>query len=229
MPETVTAPGATTPVPAPETPPEVTVVKAGPSALFKKLQKVRAAFALEEVKKTGRNDFSKYDYFELSDFLPRAQVLFDDVGLCPVITFALDRTYAIMSVYDVDSPEYPLVIQSPMGKSEMKGANDSQNVGMAQTYVRRYLYMTLLELSEHDATEDTNNVPEIQVLIDGITKLAKRIMARDAGLKPKVAAAIRAVIGTSKYDTLKAGDEDKARAVIAALEALEEGLKEEQA
>ena len=228
MPENMNMAQLNTPA-AVDVPPEASVLCAGPASLFKKLQQVRAAFALEEVKKTGRNDFSKYDYFELSDFLPRAQVLFNGVGLCPVITFALDRTYAVMSVYDVDSPEYPLIIQSPMGKSEMKGANDSQNVGMAQTYVRRYLYMTLLELSEHDASEDTNSVPEIQTLISQITACARRIMAKDAGLKPRVAAAIRAVIGTSKYDTLKAGDEDKARSVIAALEALEEGLKEEKA
>ena len=197
-------------------------------SLFRKLQKVRAAFAKEEVKKSGRNDFSKYNYFELSDFLPRAQILFEEVGLCPVITFSLDRAHAVMSVYDVEDPEYPLIITSPMGKSDLKGANDSQNVGVAQTYVRRYLYMTLLELSEHDATEENTTTPEIQVLIGEITKLVKQIIAlNEKTMKPKVAAAIRGVINTAKYDTLKVGDEDKAKAVISALEALLEKAKEE--
>lgn len=192
-----------------------------PGSLLKKLQQVRALFAQDDVKKTGRNDFSKYDYFELSDFLPTAQARFNDVGICPIVTFAPDRSSATMYVYDVDASSSPVVITSPMGKTELKGTHDAQNVGAMETYVRRYLYMTLLELSEHDAVEENGTAQEIDVLISQITKLVNSILAKSPAAKPNIATAIRSVIKTAKYDTLKAGDEEKAKAIIAELKKLE--------
>lgn len=192
-----------------------------PGSLLRKIQQVRALFAQDDVKKTGRNDFSKYDYFELSDFLPTAQIRFNDVGVCPIVIFAPDRSSATMYVYDMDASSAPIVITSPMGKTELKGAHDAQNVGAMETYVRRYLYMTLLELSEHDAVEETGTAAEIDVLISQITKLVNSILAKSPAAKPNIATAIRSVIKTAKYDTLKAGDEEKAKAIIAELEKLE--------
>ena len=41
--------------------------------LYQKLQKVRVELQNSKLKKSGKNTFSKYEYFELGDFLPKVK------------------------------------------------------------------------------------------------------------------------------------------------------------
>ena len=80
-------------------------------SVHQKLMDVRLAMQSIEIKKSGKNTFSGYSYFELADFLPVAQVEFEKVGLCPVISYGVEL--AEMHIYSVDSDEW-LVVTSPM-------------------------------------------------------------------------------------------------------------------
>ena len=103
-----------------------------------------------ELRKSGHNKFAGYQYFELGDFLPHVQAIFEHVGLCDVITFT--ETVATMTVYDIEDGS-SVVFTSPMGSAQLKGCHEVQNIGAVETYQRRYLYVSALAIVEHDALD----------------------------------------------------------------------------
>jgi len=119
--------------------------------IYKKLNDARIKFHKLSLRKTGHNKFSDYHYFELADFLIPAIQVFDLEGLCAVISFTKET--ATMTIYDVEKPQDQIVITSPMGTANLKGCHEVQNIGAVETYQRRYLWMSALEIVEHDALD----------------------------------------------------------------------------
>jgi hypothetical protein len=102
------------------------------------------------MKKSGQNKFAGYSYFELGDFIPHVQTIFNDLGLCGVVTFSTE--YAQLCITDTDDGTV-IVITSPMAEANLKGAHPIQNLGAVLSYQRRYLWMAALELVEGDAVD----------------------------------------------------------------------------
>lgn len=126
-------------------------------SVYKKLQKARIKLQNTALKKTGRNKFAGYEYFELGDFLPAIQNICDEMGLCGVISYTNDM--AFLNIYDVET-EGCIVFSSPMSRAELKGCHDVQNLGAVQTYLRRYLWTAAFEIVEHDALDATTGAHE---------------------------------------------------------------------
>ena len=118
--------------------------------VYKKLVEVRNELQTMPLSKSGHNKFAGYKYFELGDFLPAIQGLFQKHGLCDVISF--DQNIAVMNIYDVDDGSF-VTFTSPMGSAQLKGCHEVQNIGAVETYQRRYLYVTALAIVEHDALD----------------------------------------------------------------------------
>ena len=118
--------------------------------VYKKLIEVRNELQTMPLSKSGHNKFAGYKYFELGDFLPAIQGLFQKHGLCDVISF--DQNIAVMNIYDVDDGSF-VTFTSPMGSAQLKGCHEVQNIGAVETYQRRYLYVTALAIVEHDALD----------------------------------------------------------------------------
>jgi ERF superfamily len=116
--------------------------------IYTKLQEARARLHKLELKKSGYNNFSKYYYFELGDFLPQVQDIFNAVGLCPVFDFSGD-THVKLHIHDTES-DAVITFSSPMADAGVKGATAIQAVGSSTTYQRRYLYLQALEITEND-------------------------------------------------------------------------------
>ena len=116
-------------------------------SVHKKLMQARVKLQATEMKKSGLNKFAGYSYFELGDFIPHIQTIFNDIGLCGVVSFSSE--YATLTIIDVDDGP-ALVIQSPMAEANLKGAHPIQNLGAVLSYQRRYLWMAALEIVEHD-------------------------------------------------------------------------------
>jgi len=127
--------------------------------IYEKLLKCRIELQDKNLKKSGLNKFAGYDYYELSDFLPAANQLFANNKLCPVITFNAEM--ATMVLVNAEKPEEMLTFTSPMAATELKGCHPIQNLGAVETYSRRYLYMAVLEITEHDALDATTGKPTV--------------------------------------------------------------------
>jgi hypothetical protein len=120
--------------------------------VYAKLQKARIKLQQSAIKKSGHNKFAGYQYFELGDFLPTINEIFNELGLCSVISF--DKELATLRIIDTDNGG-SITFTSPMADANLKGCHPIQNLGAVETYSRRYLYVTALEIVEHDALDAT--------------------------------------------------------------------------
>ena len=119
-------------------------------SVHKKLMQARIKLQATEMKKSGLNKFAGYSYFELGDFVPPIQKIFNDLGLCGVVSFSTE--YAQLCITDVEDGTV-IVITSPMAEANLKGAHPIQNLGAVESYQRRYLWMTAMEIVEHDVID----------------------------------------------------------------------------
>lgn len=141
-------------------------------SVYKKLMEARVKLQGSEIKKTGVNKFASYSFFELSDFLPTVQEIFKDLGMCGVVSFTKDD--ACLTVVDTDNPIDRIVFNSPMSEAQLKGCHPIQNLGAVQSYLRRYLWVTAMEIVEHDALDSSEPLkPE-----------TKKAPAKDAWAEP---------------------------------------------
>ena len=129
--------------------------------VHKKLMNARMALQSMQLKKSGHNKFAGYQYFELGDFLPQINEIFHSIGLCGVISY--DTDYASLTITDVDDGTN-IVITSPMVEANLKGAHAIQNLGAVETYQRRYLWMTAMEIVEHDALDSSAPIKEAVII-----------------------------------------------------------------
>ena len=113
----------------------------------KKLMLARVKLQSTEMKKSGLNKFAGYSYFELGDFIPHIQTIFQEVGLCGVVSF--DAIQATLCITDTEDGSQ-IVVTSPMAEANLKGAHPIQNLGAVLSYQRRYLWMAAMEIVEHD-------------------------------------------------------------------------------
>lgn len=138
--------------------------------IYKQLNEARAQFHAQKLKKTGRNEFAKYDYFELADFLIPAMQAFAKNDLVAVISF--DKDLATMTIVNINKPDERIVITSPMGSAALKGCHEVQNIGAVETYQRRYLWCAAMEVVEHDVLERTTTEDDFDsVLMDHLAAL----------------------------------------------------------
>ena len=126
-------------------------------SVHKKLMAARVQLQSIKLKKSGQNKFAGYSYFELGDFLPEIQNIFNNLGLCGVVSY--DTEYAKLCITDVDDGT-AIVITSPMAEANLKGTHPIQNLGAVETYQRRYLWMTAMEIVEHDILDASEPVKE---------------------------------------------------------------------
>jgi len=137
--------------------------------VLKKLITVRNELAHLPLNKSGHNKFAGYKYFELGDFLPSIQMLFEKHGLCDVISF--DADIARMEIYDVEDGSH-VTFTSPMGSANLKGCHEVQNIGAVESYQRRYLYTTALAIVENDVLDaTTGSAPVEPKMIKPIAKV----------------------------------------------------------
>ena len=115
-----------------------------------KLQAARCILQTKQLKKTGHNKFAGYFYFELGDFLPEVNEIFNTLGLCSLVSYGTDL--ATLTITDIETGK-EIAITSPMAEANLKGCHPIQNLGAVETYTRRYLYVTALEIVEHDAID----------------------------------------------------------------------------
>jgi hypothetical protein len=152
-------------------------------SVYLKLNKARKMFHKKELKKSGHNKFAGYQYFELADFVVPALEVFDECGLCAVVSFSKEE--ASMTVVDTDSGD-SIRITSPMAELQLKGCHPIQNMGAIETYQRRYLWMAALEIVEHDAVDSSKPISDeeaynalVDQCIDVITVVKESIASGD--------------------------------------------------
>lgn len=116
--------------------------------IYQKLQECRVELQEMSIKKSGKNNFAGYSYFELHDILPVINKMFLDRQMTSIISF--DNDLATLRIINAEKPEEEIIFTSPMRELQLKGTNAIQNLGGVETYQRRYLYLVALEIVEND-------------------------------------------------------------------------------
>ena len=131
-------------------------------SVYKKLQEARVRLHNTKLNKSGKNSFAKFNYFELGDFVPQVTSIFNELGLCGVVSFTQDTAY--LTVHNVEEKDDFVTFTSPMVFASMDKTQPIQNLGSTHTYMRRYLWLMCMEIVENDivdASEPKSSEPTL--------------------------------------------------------------------
>ena len=146
---------------------------------------IRVKLQNAKMKKSGKNKFAGFDYFELADFLPKLNELMQEEGINDL--FTIEDGKATLTLIkeeegkDVQTQVYSIpfiLFDTPVNLKqdtktgeirEIKSMQDIQYLGALNTYYKRYLYLNAFGITDGDVIDAMDN---------GSTQ-AKKVMATE--------------------------------------------------
>jgi hypothetical protein len=141
--------------------------------VFEKINEARIRFQNANVKKSGKNSYAGYTYYELADILPAINKIAQELKFSCIVNFTPDL--ATLDFVDCEKNE-KITFTSPMSSASLKGAMDVQNTGAVITYLKRYLYQNCFEIVENDLLDATLNPNEEKG--ENVDDLIQKVRAR---------------------------------------------------
>ena len=222
--------------------------------IYKKIQKVKKELSERELKKSGKNDYSGFSYYELGDFLPSIIELCDKYGLFTKVDFQdkfrLNTTKnnseeilttdtkigeaAILTIINTDKIDEIETYSCDVKELNLKGANSIQNYGGVQTYLRRYLYMNAFDIVEADMFDSEEfekkkrqkaEKGELEKMVGECKKAFKNA---DDTKKAEIGTLMKTLGYTTFGDLEKKGDKDDITSLAEVLKVVPEKSKQEK-
>ena len=178
-----------------------------PKTLYGKLKQIKVELRKVINTKSGYNTHSKFKYYQLEDFLPQVLEAFSKYNIYNEYSIDTDleiveeRTdfdgdgtphksvtkrpveYAYLYLKNLDNEDDEMVYRLKTAEASVYGAAAIQNLGAKITYMKRYVYMSLLDIVEPDAVDsapqgETQTVPQntiqaTQPLVNYTTNVAE--------------------------------------------------------
>lgn len=142
--------------------------------VYEKLQECRVQLQQMNLKKSGRNKFAGFNYYELADFLPAINELFKNVGLVSV--FNIHEGEASLTIINSNKTEESVSFTSPIADANLKGCTPVQSLGGVHTYLKRYLYINALEIVENDMLDSKVGDMELEERVDLLNKFTELVI-----------------------------------------------------
>lgn len=121
--------------------------------------RIRVELQKANLKKSGKNKFAGFEYFELSDFLPRLNELMLEEGVND--RFIISENLAILELIKGDEVQiYQMPFQMfpvPLNKSGQPSMQEIQYLGALNTYYKRYLYLNAFGITDGEVIDSMNN------------------------------------------------------------------------
>ena len=174
--------------------------------LYQKVAKIKGEMSSMKFSKTGRNSFTKFNYFQLDDFEPTLEKLCSQYGIVTYFMFALDA--ARMVVVDADDPTQKIEVDSPVDVSFGKTSTKMQDIGAMQTYARRYLFMSFFGITESDFLDEVagSDTPKSEDDVEHVTPDKDGSKKSDANTDKKKSTAYqvwRRLLNMNGFDSKK--------------------------
>lgn len=160
-----------------------------PKTLYGKLKQIKVELRKVINTKSGYNIHNKFKYYQLEDFLPQVLEAFsryniyNEYSIDTDLEIVEERTdfdgdgtphksvtkrpveYAYLYLQDLDNEDDEMVYRLKTAEASVYGAAAIQNLGAKITYMKRYVYMSLLDIVEPDAVDsasqgETQTVPQ---------------------------------------------------------------------
>jgi len=189
--------------------------------VYSKLQKARVLLQELPLKKSGFNSYAGFKYWELSDFLPSVNTIFDNLGLCSV--FSIHEEVATIRIIDTEFGG-TIFFRSPIADAATGKAPPIQALGSQHSYLRRYLYLNVLELTENDVVDATIKKDEPKSAKPITVDVFDKMDAKTQELLEDIAMDVRMLLqkndiqGAIDYITLQEFDADSKTAFWSRLE-----------
>jgi peptidyl-prolyl cis-trans isomerase family protein len=149
--------------------------------------KIRVKLQNSKIKKSGKNKFAGFEYYELGDFLPKLNELMLEENINDLFTIENDEVKLTL-IKGEEKQEYkmpfkifetPLVLKKDKNGNFIKNSNneyieipsmqDIQYLGALNTYYKRYLYLNAFGITDGEVI-DSMNSEEIKKPIKQETK-----------------------------------------------------------
>ncbi len=123
---------------------------------------IRVALQNAGLKKSGKNKYAGFEYFELADFLPKLNELMLEEGLND--KFFIKEDYAILEIQkgeEINTYTMPFkLFATPLNKNGQPSMQDIQYLGALNTYYKRYLYLNAFGITDGEII-DSMGEPEV--------------------------------------------------------------------
>lgn len=129
---------------------------------------IRVKLQNSNIKKSGKNKFAGFDYYELKDFLPKLNELMLEEKVND--RFYIKDDYAILELQkgdEINAYTIPFVLfETPTSKKydkdldeyvKVKTMQDIQYLGALNTYYKRYLYLNAFGITDGEIIDSMNN------------------------------------------------------------------------
>jgi hypothetical protein len=142
-------------------------------SLNESIMAIRVKLQNAQLKKTGKNSFAGFDYFELADFLPKLNELMLEEGLNDLFTIETDMNETMVAkltlIKGEEKQEYRMpfkLFETPTNLKkdkdtgeirEVKSMQDIQYLGALNTYYKRYLYLNAFGITDGDVIDAIDN------------------------------------------------------------------------
>lgn len=136
---------------------------------------IRVDLQNSKIKKSGKNKYAGFDYYELADFLPRLNELMLQYGINDKFTIEEDKaTLTLIKGEETQSYNIPFErFETPLAYKKDKAGNfvkdksgefiqipsmqDIQYLGALNTYYKRYLYLNAFGITDGEVIDSMDN------------------------------------------------------------------------
>lgn len=136
--------------------------------LNESIMKIRVELQNAGLKKSGKNKFAGFDYFELADFLPKLNELMLEEKMND--RFYIKENLATLELQkggEINTYTMPFVLfETPKNRREdrdtgevyeVKSMQDIQYLGALNTYYKRYLYLNAFGITDGEVIDSMDN------------------------------------------------------------------------
>lgn len=138
--------------------------------VYFQLAKSRVELQNKKIKKSGKNKYAGFNYYDLADLLPHINEVFLENKL--ISEFSINQNVAYLKIFSTEDCSFIIFsVPTNMEHGEMKMGQDKQSLGMQPvqrlgsviTYVKRYLYINALEIVESDTLDTLDIRPKVEI------------------------------------------------------------------
>lgn len=127
--------------------------------IYKKINTARKIIKSYNLKKSGRNTYSNYDYFTPSQIANLVSDACIETRLFHKFDLKKNELgmYGELTIVDLESPENTLIFTQITDIPNITATNVAQQIGGAVTFTKRYLLMTVFDIVQDSLDFDDKN------------------------------------------------------------------------
>jgi len=128
-------------------------------SLNESIIKIRVELQNKKLKKSGKNKFAGFEYYELADFLPMLNTLMLEEGVNDRFYITADTAYLeIIKGEEKQTYTIPFTAyRTPLNKNGQPSMQDIQYFGALNTYYKRYLYLNAFGITDGEIVDAMDN------------------------------------------------------------------------